>query len=164
MFAFQPKVILMPEQKKRAALPAREKSLLKSKIRKDRKTPRFKRQELWAQATLKDTWRRPRGKHSKMRKQERGRGRIPKPGYGSPAAVKGLNRQGFREVRVFNVSEMLGPIMLALHNIVFYHNLMDKIRKNIENGTFKTWAQQAMSSPAYGKGIETNKNMENIES
>jgi queuine tRNA-ribosyltransferase len=46
----------------------------------------------------------------------------------------------------FNVSEMLGPIMLALHNIVFYHNLMDKIRKNIENGTFKTWAQQAIKS------------------
>ena len=106
MFAFQPKVILMPEQKKRAALPAREKSLLKSKIRKDRKTPRFKRQELWAQATLKDTWRRPRGKHSKMRKQERGRGRIPKPGYGSPAAVKGLNRQGFREIRISNAKEL----------------------------------------------------------
>ncbi|MBN1787537.1 MAG: tRNA guanosine(34) transglycosylase Tgt [Sedimentisphaerales bacterium] len=64
----------------------------------------------------------------------------------------------------FNVSEMLGPIMLALHNIVFYHNLMDKIRKNIENGTFKIWAAQALSSPAYGRSIEANKNMGNIES
>jgi len=98
-------------ERKRAGLPAKEKSLLKSKIRKARKTPRFRRQELWAQATLKHTWRRPRGKHSKMRKQERGRGRIPKPGYGSPAAVRGLSRQGFLRVRVFNPSDlkMLNP-------------------------------------------------------
>jgi queuine tRNA-ribosyltransferase len=64
----------------------------------------------------------------------------------------------------FNVSEMLGPIMLSLHNIVFYHNLMDKIRKNIENGTFKTWAQQALGSPAYARGSKVNKNVGNIES
>jgi queuine tRNA-ribosyltransferase len=64
----------------------------------------------------------------------------------------------------FNISEMLGPILLALHNIVFYHNLMDKIRKNIENGTFKTWARQALSNPAYARGSKVNKNMGNIES
>jgi queuine tRNA-ribosyltransferase len=49
----------------------------------------------------------------------------------------------------FNVGEMLGPILLSLHNIVFYHNLMDKIRKKIENGTFTGWASQALESPAY---------------
>ena len=51
----------------------------------------------------------------------------------------------------FNVGEMLGPILLSLHNIVFYHNLMDKIRKNIENGTFTKWAAQALQSPAYAR-------------
>jgi len=92
--------------KEKAKLAPKHISLLRVKARKARKTPRFKRQELWAQAMLKDTWRRPKGKHSKMRKQERGRGRIPKPGYGSPASVKGLNRQGFREIRVFNVPDL----------------------------------------------------------
>jgi large subunit ribosomal protein L32e len=92
--------------KEKARLAPKNASLLKTKIRKARKTPRFKRQELWAQAMLKDTWRKPKGRHSKMRKQERGRGRLPKPGYGSPAAVRGLNRQGFREVRVFNISDL----------------------------------------------------------
>lgn len=81
-------------------------ALLKAKIRKSRKTPRFKRQEHWAQAMLKDTWRKPKGKQSKMRKHERGRGRMPSPGYGSPSAVKGLDRHGFREVHVFNPSEL----------------------------------------------------------
>ncbi len=98
--------MIMAKEKKKAKLAPKHRSLLKMKIRKARKTPRFKRQELWAQAMLKDTWRKPKGRHSKMRKQERGRGRIPKPGYGSPASVKGLNKQGFREVRVFNVSDL----------------------------------------------------------
>ena len=93
-------------KKEKAELSQKEKSLLKSKIRKARKTPRFKRQELWAQATLKDTWRRPKGRHSKMRKHERGRGRLPKPGYGSPASLRGLDRQGFLPVRVFNPSDL----------------------------------------------------------
>jgi large subunit ribosomal protein L32e len=92
--------------KEKAKLTQKEKTLLKSKTRKARKTPRFRRQELWAQATLKDTWRRPKGRHSKMRKQERGRGRLPKPGYGSPAGLKGLDRQGFTLVRVFNPKEL----------------------------------------------------------
>ncbi|MCX6814623.1 MAG: 50S ribosomal protein L32e [Candidatus Aenigmarchaeota archaeon] len=93
-------------EKEKAKLDSREKTLLRIKIRKNRKTPRFKRQELWAQAMLKDTWRRPKGRHSKMRKQERGRGRIPKPGYGSPAALRGLDRQGFLPVRVFNLKDL----------------------------------------------------------
>jgi len=97
--------------KEKASLTASHKSLLKAKIRKARKTPRFRRQELWAQATLKDTWRKPKGRHSKMRKHERGRGRLPKPGYGSPAGVKGLDKQGFSLVRVFNPQglEKLNP-------------------------------------------------------
>jgi len=91
-----------------AKLSPTEKSLLKAKIRKSRKTPRFRRQEIHAQKILKDSWRKPKGRHSKMRKQERGRGRIPKPGYGSPAAVRGLDRQGFRNVRISNAKELGG--------------------------------------------------------
>jgi large subunit ribosomal protein L32e len=92
--------------KPKAKLPKPQASLLRRKIRAKRKAPRFKRQELWAQATLKDTWRRPKGRHSKMRVEERGRGKIPKPGYGSPAAVKGLNRHGFLELRVSNPKDL----------------------------------------------------------
>ncbi|HBG27289.1 MAG: tRNA guanosine(34) transglycosylase Tgt [Planctomycetes bacterium GWF2_41_51] len=58
----------------------------------------------------------------------------------------------------FNVGEMLGPILLSLHNIVFYHNLMDKIRENIENGTFANWAAQALQSPAYARSQITDDN------
>ncbi|OQA02906.1 MAG: Queuine tRNA-ribosyltransferase [Planctomycetes bacterium ADurb.Bin401] len=58
----------------------------------------------------------------------------------------------------FNVGEMLGPILLSLHNIVFYHNLMDKIQKNIENGTFANWASHALQSAAYARSQATDEN------
>jgi queuine tRNA-ribosyltransferase len=63
----------------------------------------------------------------------------------------------------FNVGEMLGPILLSLHNIVFYHNLMDKIRENIENGTFIEWARQALQSPAFARNSQANADIGNIE-
>ena len=37
---------------------------------------------------------------------------------------------------LFNTNEMLGSMLLTLHNINFYQELMFKIRKNIKNGTF----------------------------
>jgi queuine tRNA-ribosyltransferase len=63
----------------------------------------------------------------------------------------------------FNVGEMLGPIMLSLHNIFFYHNLMDKIRENIENGAFPKWAAQALQSPAYARNKQANNDTEDTE-
>ncbi len=37
---------------------------------------------------------------------------------------------------LFNCNEMLGSMLLTLHNINFYQELMLEIRKNIKNGTF----------------------------
>lgn len=37
---------------------------------------------------------------------------------------------------LFNTNEILGSMLLTLHNINFYQELMSSIRKNIENGTF----------------------------
>ncbi len=38
---------------------------------------------------------------------------------------------------LFNTNEMLGSMLLTLHNINFYQQLMRTIRKNIKNGTFQ---------------------------
>ena len=38
---------------------------------------------------------------------------------------------------LFNTNEMLGSMLLSLHNINFYQELMASIRKNIKNGTFQ---------------------------
>jgi queuine tRNA-ribosyltransferase len=42
----------------------------------------------------------------------------------------------------FNVSEMLGPILVSIHNITFYQRLMTEIREQIKNNTFAEWADE----------------------
>ncbi len=44
----------------------------------------------------------------------------------------------------FNSGEMLGPILLSLHNLRFYQRLMASIRKHIERGDFEAWAAVEM--------------------
>ncbi len=40
----------------------------------------------------------------------------------------------------FNSGEMLGPILLSIHNLRFYQRLMAGIREHIEQGDFAAWA------------------------
>ena len=40
---------------------------------------------------------------------------------------------------LFNTNEILGSMLLTLHNINFYQELMSAIRKNIKNGTFNNF-------------------------
>jgi queuine tRNA-ribosyltransferase len=40
----------------------------------------------------------------------------------------------------FNVGEMLGPILLSIHNLRFFQRLTQKIREKIEEGAFASWA------------------------
>ena len=40
----------------------------------------------------------------------------------------------------FNVGEMLGPILVSLHNITFYQKLMTEIRQTIKKNEFTEWA------------------------
>jgi queuine tRNA-ribosyltransferase len=45
----------------------------------------------------------------------------------------------------FNVGEMLGPILLSIHNLQYYQRLMAKIRSAIEMGEFEEWSAGALS-------------------
>jgi len=42
----------------------------------------------------------------------------------------------------FNVGEMLGAILVSIHNLTFYQNLMDRIAERIEDNTFDEWAAE----------------------
>ncbi len=72
------------------------------------KEARFKREGVDKKVTIKDSWRRPRGLHSKQRKLRKAKGAHPDPGYGSPLAVRGMHPCGLREVRVCNLNDMAG--------------------------------------------------------
>lgn len=81
-------------------------TLLKVRRRQKSRKPEFKRYEAHKKLKLKDkSWRRPRGRHSKMR---RGIGRKKKvnAGYGGPKLVRGLHPSGFEELRISTPSEL----------------------------------------------------------
>ncbi len=81
-------------------------NLLKLRKKIKRKKPKFKRQEWFRQKCLGIKWRRPKGSQSKLRKGIKGRGKVPKPSYGSPKEVRGLNSLGYKEIRVFNIKDL----------------------------------------------------------
>ena len=71
-----------------------------------KKKPKFRRQEWFRKKALGKKWRKPRGIHSKLRTHEKAKGALPKPGYGSPSSVRGLNREGYREIIVRNTKDL----------------------------------------------------------
>ncbi|MDD1688210.1 MAG: 50S ribosomal protein L32e [Methanoregula sp.] len=68
----------------------------------------FKRDGYGKKRQLSDSWRKPRGQHNKQREQKKAKGALPKPGFGSPVAVRGMHPSGFFEVLVFSVGELDG--------------------------------------------------------
>ena len=81
---------------------------LKARRKTKAKKPKFLRQEGKHMATLKKAWRKPKGRHSKLRMKESARGKMPSPGYGSPKSVRGLNRQGLAEIKVSRPADLEG--------------------------------------------------------
>lgn len=49
----------------------------------------------------------------------------------------------------FNVGEMLGPILVSLHNITFYQRLMKEIRERIVAGSFARWADECIRNKVF---------------
>ena len=68
----------------------------------------FKRDGFGKKRQLSDSWRKPRGQHNKQREQKKAKGALPKPGFGSPIAVRGMHPSGFFEVMVATITELEG--------------------------------------------------------
>ena len=84
------------------------KELLKVRREVKKRKPTFRRQQTNQFAKFKndDAWRRPKGLQSKMRLKRKGHRKMPTVGFGSPKAVRGLNRAGLLEVLVHNVADL----------------------------------------------------------
>lgn len=78
------------------------------RVRTRHNKPAFKRRGLHRKVKLADVWRRPRGLHNKQRRQFKAKGALPRPGYGSPAAVRGMHPSGYAEVLVFTSADLAG--------------------------------------------------------
>jgi large subunit ribosomal protein L32e len=77
------------------------------RVRTD-KGARFKRDGYGKKRQLSDSWRKPRGQHNKQREQKKAKGALPKPGFGSPVAVRGMHPSGFFEVLVTSLKDLEG--------------------------------------------------------
>ncbi len=77
---------------------------LRNKIKN--KKPSFLRQDAHRIKKLKKKWRRPSGRHSKMRLNLRGYRKQVSVGYGSPKKVKFLNKDGLKEIVVNNLRDL----------------------------------------------------------
>lgn len=79
---------------------------LREKV-KSRK-PDFVRQESWRYKRVDESWRKPRGIDSKMRKEVKGWPAKVKVGYRGPKAARGLHPSAYKEVLVYNVDDLSG--------------------------------------------------------
>jgi large subunit ribosomal protein L32e len=82
------------------------KRLLRVRKRQKARKPSFRRADSHKKKRLDDNWRKPRGLHNKTRKHIKGKGEVVRPGYGSPAAVRGMHPSGFREVLVHTPAQV----------------------------------------------------------
>ncbi len=82
-------------------------------------------------------WRRPTGRHSKMKHQFKGSRKMPSCGYRSPVLVRGLLRQGLLPVVVHTLGELgkinpdtdivvLGKNVGKRKRIALLHTLLEK--------------------------------------
>ncbi len=71
-----------------------------------RKKPKFLKQGAGYLKKVKKRWRRPAGRHSKLKVKEKSKGSIPNVGYRSPRKLRGLHPSGFREVLIQNLNDL----------------------------------------------------------
>lgn len=79
---------------------------LKLRLKMKRKKPEFETQGSQNLKRLGKSWRKPRGKHSKLRTHNTAKGFLPRPGYGSPKDVRYLHPSGFEEVLIYNANDL----------------------------------------------------------
>jgi large subunit ribosomal protein L32e len=82
------------------------KELLQARKKVSDRRPKFVRQESWRYGRLAETWRKPKGKDNKMRRQLSGAPRLVKIGYRSPRKARGLHPSGYTDNIVFNANNL----------------------------------------------------------
>lgn len=70
------------------------------------KKKKFKRQNSHKHKRVPSSWRKPRGKHSPMRRKEAHAPKMPNKGFRSPKDTRGLHPSGLEEVLVHNTDDL----------------------------------------------------------
>lgn len=67
---------------------------------------KFKRENSHKKTQTPSSWRRPKGRHSRVRLQVNGAPAKPKVGYRTSKEVRGLHPSGYEEVMVHNTDDL----------------------------------------------------------
>lgn len=71
-----------------------------------KRRPEFVRQESWRYGRIRQSWRKPKGIDSKMRRQDKGWPALVRVGYRGPAEARGIHPSGHHEHLVHTVGEL----------------------------------------------------------
>lgn len=71
-----------------------------------KKKKKFKRENSHKKAQTPESWRRPRGRHSRIRLEVNGAPAKPKAGYRTDKDIRGLHPSGYEEVMVHNTDDL----------------------------------------------------------
>jgi large subunit ribosomal protein L32e len=82
------------------------KELLELRRQIKSRKPSFIREESWRYKRVRDSWRRPKGIDSRMRKQKKGWPKKVKIGYRGPRAARYLHPSGYYDKLVHNINEL----------------------------------------------------------
>jgi len=107
----EPKMSRKGEKRKREKMEKdtekeNKKRLLNLRTRLKKRKPDFVRQESWRYKRVKSSWRRPKGKDSKMRLEIGGWPKSVKIGYRSPRKIRGFHPSGLKELIVHRPEEL----------------------------------------------------------
>jgi len=95
-----------------------------------KKRRKFLRQGARNLKRLGEKWRKPRGSQSKLRKQKKSRGKIPKIGYKAPKDLRGLHPSGFKEILITSIKD-LAHVDPKKHVIRISSRVGKKLREQI---------------------------------
>jgi large subunit ribosomal protein L32e len=95
-----------------------------------RSKPAFKRWMSQAYSRVSSSWRKPRGRQSKVRIREAGKIRMPAIGWGAKKETRGVHPSGFREIVVRSLRD-LEKVDAKAHAIKIAHTVGKKKREEI---------------------------------
>jgi large subunit ribosomal protein L32e len=114
--------------------------------------PRFVREESWRYKRVKEAWRAPHGKTSRVRRSKKGWPAVVKIGYGHPRAIRGLHPSGLKEITVWRPKDLIG-VDPKLHVIRIGHTVGENKRVQIIDEAKK--ANIRILNPGLKKPAET---------